>query len=97
VKRPDGRYDVTVRVRARKLHATGLGVETEIPMDDLVHVGVLDADGKVLALRRERLTSPTATFTLTVDAPPAKAGIDPLNELIDRLPDDNVIKVEKGA
>lgn len=27
----------------------------------------------------------------------AKAGIDPLNKLIDRKPDDNTVKVEKEA
>jgi hypothetical protein len=30
---------------------------------------------------------------LTVDKIPAQAGIDPLNKLMDRKPDDNVIKV----
>jgi ABC-2 type transport system permease protein len=34
-------------------------------------------------------------LTLVVDKLPAKAGIDPLNKLIDRNPDDNVVKVEK--
>jgi hypothetical protein len=30
-----------------------------------------------------------------VDKQPAQAGIDPLNKLIDRNPEDNVVKVEK--
>jgi hypothetical protein len=34
------------------------------------------------------------TVTLVTDVVPAKAGIDPLNKLIDRDPDDNVVKVE---
>ena len=34
-------------------------------------------------------------FTLTVDALPEQAGVDPLIKLIDRNPDDNVVKVEK--
>jgi hypothetical protein len=33
----------------------------------------------------------------TVDQLPAKAGIDPANKLIDRNPDDNVMKVESGT
>jgi len=32
-----------------------------------------------------------------VDKLPTKAGIDPLNKLIDRNPEDNVVKVEKVA
>ena len=44
---------------------------------------------------RRKITSKDATCTFTVDAEPAKAGIDPLNKLIDRLPSDNVVRVEK--
>jgi aminopeptidase N len=94
VKRADGQYDVTIDVEAKKLRANDLGAETEVPIADYVDVGALDKDGKVLALRRERITTPTATFTLTVPSLPVKAGIDPMNKLIDRLPDDNVAKVE---
>ena len=36
-----------------------------------------------------------AQFTFAVDKLPAQAGIDPLYKLIDRNPDDNVIKVKK--
>ena len=85
-KRPDGKYDVTIDVHAKKLRAAELGAETEIPIDDFIDVGVLDKDGKVLALERKKITTADASFTLTVDAEPAKAGIDPLNKLIDRMP-----------
>jgi hypothetical protein len=34
-------------------------------------------------------------WTIVVDAAPAKAGIDPMNKLVDRLPDDNVVRVEE--
>src|SRR5438105_7524235 len=48
-------------------------------------------------------TATTEIYTLSlhdalpilVDKEPAKAGIDPLNKLIDRVPDDNVVKVER--
>jgi ABC-2 type transport system permease protein len=94
-RRADGKYDVTVDVRAKKLRADDRGAETEIPIDDYIDVGVLDKEGNVLALERKRIETPESRFTLTVDAEPAKAGIDPLNKLIDRMPDDNVTKVEK--
>jgi aminopeptidase N len=95
VKRPDGKYDVTIEVHAKKFRAAELGAETEIPIDDFIDVGVLGKDGKLLASERKKFTTPDATFTLTVDEEPVKAGIDPMNMLIDRLPDDNVMKVEK--
>jgi hypothetical protein len=93
-KRADGRFDVTVSVRAKKLRASETGVETEVPVADYIDVGVLGAKGKVLALRREKIETPEATFTFVVDEEPSKAGIDPLDKLVDRAPDDNVIKVE---
>jgi hypothetical protein len=94
-RRPDGKYDVVVDVRAKKVRATELGGETEVPLDDFIDIGVVDKDGKVLALERKKIDTPESRFTLTVDAEPAKAGIDPLNKLIDRMPDDNLTRVEK--
>jgi hypothetical protein len=36
----------------------------------------------------------TTTLEIVVDKMPIKAGIDPYNKLIDRIPDDNVKSVE---
>jgi len=66
-------------------------------MDDVVPVGVTDADGNVLALERRRLRSGRTRITLVVDKLPAKAGIDPVDELIDRQPDDNLVEVTPGG
>jgi hypothetical protein len=57
---------------------------------------VTDADGNALALERRRLRSGPARITLVVDKLPARAGIDPVDELIDRQPDDNLIAVTPG-
>ncbi|HEX4143474.1 MAG TPA: M1 family aminopeptidase [Pirellulales bacterium] len=92
---PD-RYEVRLSVAAKKLRADDQGVETELPLDDLIDVGVLDAKGTPLVLEKKRLDAATTEFTFEVTRLPAKAGIDPLNILIDRKPDDNVIRVEKG-
>ena len=97
-KRPDGRYDVAMTARARKLRANGEGVETEVPIDDWIDVGVFGevahgrAGGteKVLYLRKQRVTTRDVTVTATVDGVPVRAGIDPYNTLIDRTPGDNV-------
>ena len=74
---------------------TQLGKESDAPLDDLIDIGVVDGNGDAIAVERKRLTSEESTFTMTVDKRPAKAGIDPLNKLIDRKPDDNLIRVEK--
>ncbi|MES1265521.1 MAG: hypothetical protein ABUU24_07700, partial [Variovorax sp.] len=90
----DGRYEVTLKVAAKKLHADGLGKESEVPLADWIDIGVLDADGKPLALDRRRIDRDTGDFTIVVDGKPARAGIDPLNKLIDRNPRDNTQPVQ---
>lgn len=87
------RWEVTLKVSARKLRAGELGKETEVPLDDLVDVGVVDDRGDPIVLERRRLTGKELEVTLVADRPPARAGIDPSNKLIDRKPDDNVVPV----
>jgi aminopeptidase N len=99
---PDGKYRVRVTVQAKKFRADGMGNEKEIPLDDWIDVGVLAApatkkgDGRPLVLTKEHFTSSPATFEFTVNEKPDKAGIDPLNKMIDRNPDDNVKSAGAG-
>jgi hypothetical protein len=92
----DGRYEVKVAVSAKKLQADELGVETERPLDDTITVGVLDQRGRALHLEKQRFKEGRREVTMVFASktPPVKAGIDPMNALIDRKPDDNVVRVE---
>jgi ABC-2 type transport system permease protein len=91
---PD-RYEVRLSVAVKKLRADDQGVETELPLADFIDVGVLDDKGDLLVLEKKRFDASQGVFILEVTRTPAKAGIDPLNKLIDRKPDDNLIRVEK--
>jgi len=91
---PGGRYEVTLKVSAKKAVADELGKETDVPLADFIDIGVVDDKGNAIAIERHKITRADNAFTLTVDRKPAKAGIDPLNKLIDRTPDDNTIAVE---
>ena len=91
---PGGRFEVTVKVSAKKRVADALGKEQDAPLADLIDIGVLDADGEPLALERRRIDREDNTFTLTVSKAPAKAGIDPMSKLIDRKPEDNTVAVQ---
>ena len=93
-KRADGRYDVTLTASAGKLKADGLGVETELPLDDVIEFGVDDKDGLPLLRERRRVARKDLTVTLVVAGRPFKAGIDPDNKLIDRKPSDNLVEVD---
>ena len=100
----DGKYQVTLKVTARKFRADSLGDQKEIPIADLVDIGVFgDREpgnklGKPLYLSKTWVRTRDTTFTITVDQEPKKAGIDPYNKLIDRDPKDNVkeVTITKG-
>jgi aminopeptidase N len=94
-KLPDGRYQVTMKLHAGKVHLDGTGKETPAAPDVPIEIGVFAAspgkgrDGKPLYLEKRLLPAGDSTITVTVQGKPAEAGIDPFNELIDRVSGDN--------
>lgn len=95
-------WRVTLDVRARKVVVDEAGVETEVPMDDLVEVGVFaaaveGARGQPPYLRLHRIRSGEQRITLTVPEEPARAGLDPRNLLIDVETGDNLSEVTSVA
>ncbi len=98
IQTPDKKYKVTLTVQARKVRADGNGLETPMPIDDYIDIGVFSGkkgQEKQLYLQREKISREKQTFDIVVDELPTRAGIDPYNKLIDRDADDNVMKVTK--
>ena len=69
-------------------------------MDLPVDIGVFSRapDGKernqkVLYLQKQTVADGDSSITVTVDEEPYEAGIDPYNKLIDRVSDDNRMRV----
>lgn len=95
-----GTWEVILDVRARKVTVDPAGVETEVPMDESVEVGVFaptgqGADfGETLYLQMHRIRSGEQTITVTVPREPADAGIDPYHLLIELERFDNVEEVK---
>jgi ABC-2 type transport system permease protein len=89
----DGRYEVTMTIVTKKLRASELGDEREVAMDDLIPIGAVDADGSMIAMEKRRLGPGENTVSFTADKMPAKVGVDPIFELVDRKPDDNMVAV----
>jgi hypothetical protein len=83
-------WQVTLDVRARKVVVDEAGIETEVPMDDWVEVGVF-GEGEPY-LQKHRIGSGKQTITVTVPQEPARAGIDPRHLLSDLGETDNNIK-----
>ena len=95
---PDKKYKVTLTVQARKLKSDGSGNETPMVLNDYIDIGVFTGkkdEEKPLYLKKEKISQENRTFEIVVDQMPTRAGIDPYNKLIDRVPDDNMIDVTK--
>ncbi|QTC91537.1 ABC transporter permease/M1 family aminopeptidase [Brevundimonas goettingensis] len=98
VRRADGKWDVTLTVEARKLYASGKGVETEAPLNESIDIGLFTLEpGKkgfdnrsVVVMERRPLRSGVQTFRFVTAVKPTFAGVDPYNKWIDRTSDDNV-------
>ena len=89
----DGKYQVEINVKSRKMRADSLGRETEVDLADWIEIGVLGENKKELYLEKHKLTDAESLITVVVDEKPVEAGIDPYNKLIDRNPDDNTKSV----
>jgi len=50
-ERPDGKWQVRIEVRAKKLYAAGNGEETEAPLDQPIDIGLFAADLAALRAR----------------------------------------------
>ncbi|MBL8219094.1 MAG: ABC-2 transporter permease [Bryobacterales bacterium] len=98
-KRADGQFDVTIEVETRKLKADDKGFEKEVAINDWVDIGAFAKPekgkkyGRTLHRERVRITAAKNKFTFTVKELPEKAGVDPFQLLVDRIPDDNMKKV----
>ncbi|HZV83777.1 MAG TPA: M1 family aminopeptidase, partial [Brevundimonas sp.] len=101
-RRPDGQWDVTVTVDARKLYGDGEGAETNAPLNEIFDVGLFAAEpgkgrfdeGDVVLLERRPIRSGVQTLRFVARREPKFAGVDPYNRWIDRNSDDNVRAVD---
>lgn len=98
-KLEDGKYRVKMRVLCEKYKADAKGNESSVEMDDYLEIGAFAKPepgkryGKLLHRERVQLTGGTHELEFVVEGEPYKAGIDPRNLLIDRVPDDNLVRV----
>jgi ABC-2 type transport system permease protein len=95
-RRDDGKYVVKLELTLEKSVADEVGEEHPVDFSEPVEIGVFsgtEEDRKVLFLRRQLVTGPTATIEVVVDELPTLAGVDPNHLLLDRGGDDNLMEV----
>jgi ABC-2 type transport system permease protein len=99
-KLADGKYEVKIKTESQKFKADELGKETEVPINDYIEIGALakaekDKQPKILYRERVKITQKNNEFTFIVSELPEEAGIDHTFQLIDRMPNDNVKRVDE--
>ena len=104
-KLANGTYQVTIEVESAKEYFDGNGkLLSKGDKPNLLEIGIFDNDTKnkqgmtlkaPLVLEKVWVKPGQSTFTYITKKMPVKAGIDPLNKMIDRVPDDNMKTVEK--
>jgi ABC-2 type transport system permease protein len=86
-------FEVTLKVTAEKFRADSTGLETSIPVNDWIDIGVYGKNiaGKdsLVYLKKHKISQKENEYKITVKSRPRKAGIDPLHKLIDRHSNDN--------
>jgi ABC-2 type transport system permease protein len=99
-KLSDGKYEVHIKTESQKFKADELGKETEVSMNDYIEIGALakaekDKQPKILYRQRVKITQKKNEFTFIVNELPEEAGIDHTFQLIDRMPNDNVKRLDE--
>lgn len=95
VKLDDGLYRTTVTLALRKVRADSLGGESPLPLRDYLPVAVLGQGDSVLAERMVLADGDTVSVELVTDVQPLRAGVDPDHYLIDKRPEDNLVRIGK--
>ncbi|SFZ93851.1 Peptidase family M1 [Flaviramulus basaltis] len=104
-KLAEDKYEVTITVESSKNYFDGNGKLLNTgKQPNLLEIGIFDNDTKnangmtiksPLLLEKLWIKPGKSTHTFITTKIPAKAGIDPYNKMIDRIPDDNLINLEE--
>jgi ABC-type transport system involved in multi-copper enzyme maturation permease subunit len=98
----DGKYRIVLSVTTGKSYSDSSGLETKATFDIPVDIGLFtrsprvfdfDTTNDVIQLEKRTFADGVSTLELVVDELPAFVGIDPYNRLIDKNPDDNVLRI----
>ena len=104
-KLADNKYEVTFSVESSKNYFDGTGkLLKEGTKANLLEIAIFDndienAEGMTikspLIIERLWVKPGKSSFTYITSKLPIRAGIDPYNKMIDRIPDDNLISIEE--
>ncbi len=92
------RYKVTLEAKIEKFVADSLGREQKQKLADWIDLAVMTKENgkdKLIYRKKHKFTRENETIVLYVDKLPSKAGVDPLNMLVDKHADDNMMTIKE--
>jgi hypothetical protein len=92
----NGAWAVVLKVSSKKFRADQDGKQQEVASNETLPVGAIDEHGEALLVEHATIAQGDNEVRFTVPKKPAKVGIDPLFELVDRTPDDNLVEPTGG-
>ncbi|EZH75631.1 hypothetical protein ATO12_02250 [Aquimarina atlantica] len=88
------KYNVNLTIDVTKYRIDDMGTEKSIPTQDWIDIGIYGdgTNGKeeLIYLEKHKITDQITQLEILVNQKPIKAGIDPLNKLIDRKIENNI-------
>ena len=92
-------YEVLLDLAGRQFEADGYGAENEAPLDTWFQVAVFPESNRELVeleplyLQHHRLRTGSQRITLRVAKKPGTVAVDPFHLMIDRMRDNNLLKL----
>ena len=100
VKPVGGEYEVTMDIAARQFEADAKGKEREVPLDTWFDIAVFPQSGQPILTQtplyqsHQKLHTGRQQVVVRVRQRPGAVGVDPYHLMIDRTPDDHILRVK---
>lgn len=98
VRKEGNNYVVDLEIEVKKLELDKKGKEQSVKPNDWIDVGVFATDKngkeKLVYLKKHKITAGQTKLSIKVNQKPTKAGVDPLNILMDKDATNNVVVVK---
>lgn len=96
----NGKYLLKLNIECKKINVDSLGIESEIPVNDWIEIGVYSNDSRnewdenrLVYLKKFKIDTFTFQEEIILDHKPVQAYLDPHFLLIDKFPYDNMKNV----
>ena len=93
----DGKFSIMLDVVADKITIDSFGVESSVKISDWIDIGVygLASSGgdELIYVEKHKILESRTEIEIIVNRKPTRAGIDPLNKLMDKKIEDNVVEL----